>query len=145
MTMTLVKLSYNSKLIPDPGLVLQTTIVPCQIIILEYSYDQNAAIILILVTQKIYWTCLDYSHMNWYNSRNMLIPRSSNMSKLVQNQYDTNCYDSQTCLNLFRINMIWIDMIWFSSISKLVQNQYDTNWYNSETFQDSKWKHDEIH
>ena len=31
------------------------------------------------------------------------------MSKLVQNQYDTNCYDScdsQTCFNLFRINMI---------------------------------------
>ena len=24
MTMTLVKLSYNSKLVPDPGLVLQT-------------------------------------------------------------------------------------------------------------------------
>ena len=30
------------------------------------------------------------------------------MSKLVQNQYDMICYDardSQTCLNLFRINM----------------------------------------
>ena len=35
----------------------------------------------------------------------------TNMSKLVQNQYDTNCYDSQTCLNLFRINMIRIDTI----------------------------------
>ena len=37
-----------------------------------------------------------------------------NMSKLVQIQYDMNCYnsyDSQTCLNLFRINMIRIDMI----------------------------------
>ena len=36
------------------------------------------------------------------------------MSKLVQIQYDTNCddsYDSQTCLNLFRINMIRIDTI----------------------------------
>ena len=33
------------------------------------------------------------------------------MSKLVQIQYDTNCYDSyesQTCLNLFRFNMIQI-------------------------------------
>ena len=33
------------------------------------------------------------------------------MSKLVHNQYDMNCYDSQTCLNLFRINMIQIDTI----------------------------------
>ena len=33
------------------------------------------------------------------------------MSKLVQNQYDMNCYDSQTCLDLFRINMIRIDTI----------------------------------
>ena len=37
------------------------------------------------------------------------------MSKLVQIQYDTICYDSydsQTCLNLFRImNMIRIDTI----------------------------------
>ena len=33
------------------------------------------------------------------------------MSKLDQIQYDTNCYDSQTCLNLFRINMIRIVMI----------------------------------
>ena len=33
------------------------------------------------------------------------------MSKLVQNQYDMNCYDSQICLNLFRINMIRIDTI----------------------------------
>ena len=36
------------------------------------------------------------------------------MSKLVQIQHDMNCYnsyDSQTCLNLFRINMIRIDMI----------------------------------
>ena len=28
MTMTLVKLSYNSKLVPDPGLVLQTPLWP---------------------------------------------------------------------------------------------------------------------
>ena len=42
----------------------------------------------------------------------------------------------QTCLNLLRFNMIWIDMIlkhvWTcSNMSKLVQIQYDTNWYNS--------------
>ena len=48
----------------------------------------------------------------------------SNMSKLVQIYWDTNCYDSynsqtcwnmsklvETCLNLFRFNMIWIVMI----------------------------------
>ena len=45
---------------------------PCQIIILEYSYDQNDAIISILVTQKIYWICLDLSDVNWYVSTNML-------------------------------------------------------------------------
>ena len=28
MTMTLVKPSYNSKLVPDPGLVLQTPLCP---------------------------------------------------------------------------------------------------------------------
>ena len=36
------------------------------------------------------------------------------MSKFVQIQYDTNCYksyDSETCLNLFRIKMIQIDTI----------------------------------
>ena len=33
------------------------------------------------------------------------------MSKIVQNQYDTNWYDFQTLLNLFKINMIRIDMI----------------------------------
>ena len=31
-----------------------------------------------------------------------------NMSKLVQNQYYYDSYDSQTCLNLFRFNMIQI-------------------------------------
>jgi hypothetical protein len=36
------------------------------------------------------------------------------MSKLVQIQYDTNCYD-----------------IWFSNMSKFVQIQYDTNCYDS--------------
>ena len=44
----------------------------------------------------------------------ILIIGFSNMSKLVQNQYDMICYDardSQTCLNLFRINMIRIDTI----------------------------------
>jgi hypothetical protein len=35
----------------------------------------------------------------------------SKMPKLVQNEYDMNCYDSQTCLNLSRINMMQIDTI----------------------------------
>ena len=33
MTMTLVKLSYNSKLVPDPGLVLQTPLCKGQLIL----------------------------------------------------------------------------------------------------------------
>ena len=36
-----------------------------------------------------------------------ILLRFSSMSKLVQIQYDMSCYnlhDSQTCLNLFRIN-----------------------------------------
>ena len=48
--------------------------------------------------------------------------RFSNMSKPVE-----------TCLNLFRFNMIWIDAIlkhvWTCpNMSKLVQIQYDMNW-----------------
>ena len=51
--------------------------------------------------------------------------RFSNMSEHVE-----------TCLNLFRFNVIWIDTIlkhvWTcSNMSKLVQIQYDTNCYNS--------------
>ena len=53
------------------------------------------------------------------------------MPKLVQIQYDMNCYDSndsQTCLYLFGFNMIWIVMIqMILNISKLVQIQYDMN------------------
>ena len=55
------------------------------------------------------------SDAKWYHSKNM--------SKLVQIQYDTNCYDS-----------IWFELlrfIWFSNMSKLVQIQYDMNWYDS--------------
>ena len=59
----------------------------------------------------------------------------SNMSKLVQIQYDTNCYDSwysQTCLNLFRFNMIRIDTIL----------NYVKTWWNTLIL--SKW-HKEVH
>ena len=55
------------------------------------------------------------SDAKWYHSKNM--------SKLVQIQYDTNCYDS-----------IWFELlrfIWFSNMSKLVQIQYDMNCYDS--------------
>ena len=73
-----------------------------------------------------------------------------NMSKLVQIQYNMNCYDSydsqtclymfkQTCLNLFKLNMTRIVRIhkilkhvWTcSNMSKLVQIQYDMNCYDS--------------
>ena len=33
MTMTLVKLSYNSKLVPDPGLVLKTPL--CNLVLMS--------------------------------------------------------------------------------------------------------------
>ena len=57
-----------------------------------------------------------------------------NMSKLVQIQHDMNfynSYDSQICLNLFRINMIRIDTIlkhvktWFQNMMK-----YSNIWAN---------------
>ena len=66
------------------------------------------------------------------------------MSKLVQNQYYYNSKDSQTCLKLFRFNMIRIVAIHMIllNMSKLVQNQYcyDSNY--SQTL--SKW-HEEIY
>ena len=55
---------------------------------------------------ELVWTCLNLSELVW-----TCLWRFLNMSKLVQNQHDMNCYDSQTSLNLFRINMIWIDVI----------------------------------
>ena len=104
-------------------------------------------------------TCLNFFRFNmiWINAILKHVWTCTNLFKLVQIQYDMNCYDSymsehvETCLNLFRFNMIWIDTIlkhvWTcSNMSKLVQNhEYDTNWYNSWTCQDWKWKHGEIH
>ena len=89
-------------------------------------------IVTIHMILKHVWTCsnkhvLTCSESIWYE-----LLRFSNMSKLVQNQYDMNCYDSQTCLNLFRIN-IWYELLWFSNMSKLVQKQYDMNCYESQT------------
>ena len=90
---------------------------------------------------KDIWTCSNKhvktcSDSIWYELLRFIW--FSNMSELVQNQYDMNRYDSQTCLNLFRINLIWIDMIlkhvWTCwNMSKLVQNQYDINCYDSQT------------
>ena len=87
------------------------------------------------------WTCSNKhvktcSDSIWYELLRFIW--FSNMSELVQNQYDMNRYDSQTCLNLFRINLIWIDMIlkhvWTCwNMSKLVKNQSDMNWYDSQT------------
>ena len=59
--------------------------------------------------------------------------KSSKFSKILW------IYDFQTCLKLFRFNMIWIVTIhkilkhvWTcSNMSKLVQIKYDTNCYNS--------------
>jgi hypothetical protein len=108
-------------------------------------------IVTIHMILKHVWTCSDSI---WYKLLQLIW--FSNMSKLVQIHYDTNCYnsyDSQTCLNLFRFNMIrivtihmilkhvwtcsdsiWYELlrfIWFSNMSELVQNHYDTNWHNS--------------
>ena len=76
------------------------------------------------------WTCSNKhvktcSDSIWYELLRFIW--FSNMSELVQNQYDMNCYDSQTCLNLFRINMIWIDTI----------IKYVKTWQN--TLKLSKW------
>ena len=60
---------------------------------------------------KIWANMPKTSDVNGYDSRNLLIPRFSNISKLVQNLYDMNWYYSQACLNLFRIDMIRIDTI----------------------------------
>ena len=54
----------------------------------------------------------------------------SNMSKLVQIQYDTNCYnscDSQTCLNMFKhvqtcSDSIWHELIQFMRFSKMSEH-----------------------
>ena len=63
----------------------------------------------------------------WYESLRFM--QFSNMSEHVQ-----------TCLNLFRFIMIWIDAIFkhvwtCSNLFKLVQIQYDTNCYDSYNFQ----------
>ena len=45
-----------------------------------------------------------------------------NMSKLVQIQYDMNCYssyDSQTCLNMFKLVLTSLDSIWYELIQFL--------------------------
>ena len=49
----------------------------------------------------------------------------TNMSKLVQIKYDTNCYDS------YDSQHVWT----CSNMSKLVQIQYDTDCYNSHDSQ----------
>ena len=109
-------------------------------------------------------TCLDLFRFNmiWIVTLLKHVWTCSNMSKLVQVQYDMNCcdsYDSQTCLtgqvqtrlNLFRFTMIWIATIhtllkhvWTcSNMSKFVQIQYDMNCcdsYDSQTCQ-KKFKH----
>ena len=94
---------------------------------------------------KYVWTCLDSIQYKFLRFIWFL-----NMSRLVQNQYCYNLYDSQTCLNLIGFNMILIvtihmilkhvytcselillQFLWFSNMFKLVQDQYDMNWYNS--------------
>ena len=50
----------------------------------------------------------------------------SNISKLVQIQYDANCYNYQTCLNMFKhvktcSDSIWYELLRFSNMSEHVQ------------------------
>ena len=97
---------------------------------------------------KHVWTCWNMSklvqilyELVWFISFSKISEHvQTNMSKLVQIQYETKCYDSydsQTCLNLFRINMTWIvkilkhvytcsksiwyELIWFSNMSEHVE------------------------
>ena len=42
---------------------------PCQIIILEYSYNQNDTILSILLTQKFFGNCKRTRHKIWANGR----------------------------------------------------------------------------
>ena len=66
------------------------------------------------------------------------------MSKFVQIQYDTNwydSYDSQTCLNLFRNNTMWIDII-FKHVKTPNENmtKYSKIWANSTHLSDYYYK-----
>ena len=72
--------------------------------------------------------------------RNKLVSvnfKMSNFKELLQFMQFLNMSEHvETCLNLFRFNMIWIDTIlkhvWTcSNMSKLVQIQYDINCYHS--------------
>ena len=76
------------------------------------------------------------------NSQNVQSTQLSNFSKFSKSSKFSKIlwiYDFQTCLKLFRFNMIWIVTIhkilkhvWTcSNMSKLVQIQYDMNCYNS--------------
>ena len=104
---------------------------PFYIIILEYSYDQNDANIIILDTQKIYWTCLDlfkYYNTIWYDSTNMSKPVQILWHDLIRFYKHV-----QTCSNIMtRFDTIlqaspdlfkYYDTIWYDStnMSKLVQ------------------------
>ena len=45
MTMTIVKLSYNSKLVPDPGLVLQTPLCIVLFLVCYILRDENQSMV----------------------------------------------------------------------------------------------------
>ena len=85
-------------------------------------------IVTIIAILKHVWTC-------------------SSMSKLVQIQYDTNCYNycnSQTCLNMFKhvltcSGSIWYELIQFINIFRLKMK----TWRN--TLNLSKWHEENSH
>ena len=68
---------------------------------------------------------LQVNSQNVQNTQLLQFIWFSNMSKLVQIQYDTNCYDSQTCLNMFKhvktcSDSIWYELLRFSNMSEHV-------------------------
>ena len=87
-------------------------------------------------------TCLNLFRFNmiWIVKIHMILKHvwtCSNISRLVQVQYDMNCCDSyysQTCLNMLKLWTCWnMSELVQTNMSKLVQNQYNMNCYNSLT------------
>ena len=122
---------------------------PFYIIILEYSYDQNDANIIILDTQKIYWTCLDlfkYYNTIWYDStiksrlvqilRHDLIRFYKHVKTCsnIKTWFDTILQHVPTCSNIKTqdinlLNMSGVVQCEFICFCKHVKTS-DANWYD---------------
>ena len=109
------KLSKSFKFLKD------SKVKPSQIIIHEYSYDQNDAILSILVTQKFFWTCLALSDVNWYISTNMSRLVTILWYNLIQ------FYKSQTCLDLSKA-IRWWNILIFEQMADEIGN-VETKWF----------------